>query len=157
MKTIFLLAVLCFQEGGFVVRPPKPNPTPQPAPGPSQFIVKPPVKKVAKSVVKAPSKEQHYTYKIRRGYSRGVETNVDGDWNPSYSKLWRHLVKDHAANMPKEITLDQMSYEDLWAIHCLIHSIERGRIAERRLGYWDNPVCPTDGGPCVQTWVWELP
>lgn len=86
--------------------------------------------------------------------------NVNGDWHPSYSKLYHHVFNVHSTYMPKGLTDDQfaqLSYDELWSIHSTIHCIEQGFIPSRNLGRWTT-VCPVDQSqPCVHTWTWEIP
>ncbi len=70
-----------------------------------------------------------------------------------------HLKTDHSPGLQevlKLVSIDDFSRYDLLAIHSLIHSAEWGWMAPRPLGRWET-VCPTDGSPCVQTFIWELP
>ena len=103
-----------------------------------------------------------YTMHVKRvAKPTGLRSfNVNGDWHPSYDKLYQHVITTHAAYMPKELTNDQfaqLSYDELWSIHSTIHCIEQGFIPSRNLGVWTSE-CPIDQSqPCVHTWTWEIP
>lgn len=102
-----------------------------------------------------------YQWRVKRiappaGYQR---YNVEGEYSPSKAFAYQHLISAHGRYL-QEVTsktnLSSMSLADIRAIHNLIHSIEDGHMAPRRIGYWEQQ-CPADGGPCVFTFVFELP
>lgn len=119
---------------------------------------------------KTPAKKPKAVTKPSPTYTMTVKTvakpagwrpfNVNGDWNPSYSKLYNHVITVHSPFMPRGLTDDQfakLTYNELWSIHSTIHCIEQGFIPSRKLGSWTT-ACPIDPSqPCVHTWTWEIP
>lgn len=162
----------CFSDNFFVVRPYNPNtPPPTPIADKSGFVTRPVSRDVierlaeAKSTTKTKPKQSPsatkpiYRMEVMKSPVAGYTSyNVSGDWHPSYNKLFRHVVDDHSEYLPKEFTRDQyaqLTYDELWSIHSMIHCIEDGRMASRPLGRWSS-VCPSDGSPCIHTWTWNI-
>lgn len=96
-------------------------------------------------VYKKPIYQQKVTY-VRSSYP---------DWYlasrlRTKSAIIFHLMDEHSVQIPKELNLKELSYNDLYRLHAIIHAIEDGRMSKpKRLGYWvqkDN----------VYTFIWEL-
>lgn len=127
-------------------RPAEVKPTPK-------VQVKPQLPAVAKSVV--------YRWRVKRinppqGYQK---FNWEGVTPVSQREAYRHLMAVHGrqlAEVTKHCDISSMSYRDLDGLHSALHCAESGYMAAYRVGVWETH-CPADGGPCVHTFVFEIP
>ena len=150
MYSLVLLLLSGYQDG-FVVRPITPV---TPVPATDGFVTKPP-KKPEKSILKP--KAPIYKHRTRWITAPGYQYfNWEGNWRPTKASAVSHLQSNHSTYLPEKINLSNLTMQELDAIHSMIHSIEFGLITSRTLGYWEQ-ACPTDGGPCVFTFVFQLP
>ena len=83
-----------------------------------------------------------------------VRSNYPG-WNlsnnlRSKTALIGHIMDEHSVQIPKEINLYELTYEDLYRLHAIIHAVNDGRMVNPgRLGYWTK-------NNNVYTFIWEL-